>query len=111
LHNDANSGCDSGLRELVVTMNDPGQADFVLSVGALGNASGTPLDGSHNMSFGKSTVNEEHTMDGEEDTVSILAVYNVPSACNPNDQNVDDLAIVDPEMIRNLLSRRSVMDP
>jgi len=111
LHNDANSGYDSGLRELVVTTNDPGQADFVLSVGALGNASGTPLDGSHDMLFGESTVNEEYTIDGEEDTVSILAAYDIPSTCNPNDKNVDDSAIVDPEMIGNLLSRRSVMDP
>jgi len=111
LHNDANLGYDSGLRELVVTTNDPGQADFVVSVGALGNASGTPLDGSQDMSFGESTVDKEYTIEGEEDTASILAAHNIPSTYNPSDQNVDDLAIVDPEMIRDLLSQRSVMDP
>jgi len=44
---------DSGLQELVIDTNNPGRADFVISVGALGNASGTPLDGSQNMSFGE----------------------------------------------------------
>jgi len=111
LHNDANSGYDSELRELVVNADDPGQANFVMSVGALGNASGTPLDGSHNMSFGESAVDEEHTIDGEEGAASILAACDIPSTCNQSDQNVDDSAIVDPEMIGELMSRRSVMDP
>ena len=38
---------------LVIDANDPGRGDFVISVGALGNASGAPLDGSQNMSFGE----------------------------------------------------------
>ena len=31
---------------LVINANDPGRKDFVMSIGALGNASGAPLDGS-----------------------------------------------------------------
>jgi len=110
LHNNANSGCDSGLRDLVVNTDDPGQANFVLSFGALGNASSTPLDGSHDMSFGESTVDEEYTVD-REDTALIMAAYNIPSTYNQNDPNVDDSAIVDQEMIGELMSRRSVVDP
>jgi len=112
LHNDVDLGYDSRLRDLVVNADDPGQANFVMSVGALGNASSTPLDGSHDMSFGESAVDEESTIDGEDaDTASIMAAYNVPSTYNQNNPNVDDSAIVDPEVIGDLLSRRSVVDP
>ena len=103
LHNDANSGYDSGLRNLVVDTNDPGHADFVMRVGALGNASGTPLDGTHDMLFGESTVDEEFTVDGE-DAASIMAACNIPTTCNQTDPNVDDSAIVDPEVIGALMS-------
>jgi len=47
---------DSGLQELIIDTEDPGRANFALNVGALGNASGTPMDGAQNMSFGESTV-------------------------------------------------------
>jgi len=50
--NDADSVYESGLHGLVIKTKDPGQANFVMGVGALGNASGTPLDGSQDMSFG-----------------------------------------------------------
>jgi len=43
---------DSGLQELQIDTEDPGIAGFALNVGALGNASGTPMDGAQNMSFG-----------------------------------------------------------
>jgi len=96
----------------VVNADDPGQANFVMSVGALGNASDTPLDGSHDMSFGESTVDEEYTVDGE-DTASILAAHNIPMTYSQNDPNVlvVDSTIMDPEMIGALMSRRSVVDP
>jgi len=63
--------CDSGIAlginqvlsrtagNLVIDAIDPGQEDFVTSVGALGNASGTPLDGSQNMSFGEDLASPE----------------------------------------------------
>jgi len=61
--------CDSGValavntsverENLVIDANDPGREDFVISVGALGNASGTPLDGSQNMSFGEDLASPE----------------------------------------------------
>ena len=111
LHNDANSGYDSGLRNLVVDTNDPEHADFVMRVGALGNASGTPLEGTHDMLFGESTVNEEHSVDGEEDTALILVAHDVPLIYNQSEQNVDDSVIADPEMIGELLSWHSVVDP
>jgi len=46
-YNDPNLTYDSGLQELVIDTNDPGRANFVLNVGVLGNASGTPMDGAH----------------------------------------------------------------
>ena len=63
--------CDSGIAlginqasshtagNLVIDAIDPGQEDFVISVGALGNASGTPPDGSQNVSFGEDLVSPE----------------------------------------------------
>jgi len=62
--NDADSVYESRLHGLVIDTKDPGQANFVMGVRALGNASGTPLDGLQDMSFGESTVNGEFTMDG-----------------------------------------------
>ena len=111
LHNDTGSGYDSGLRGLVVNTDDPGQANFVMSVGALGNASRTPLDGSQDVSFSKSTVNGEFTIDGGEDTAPIMQAYNVPTAYNQNDLNGVNSTIVDPEMVGALMSRCSVVDP
>jgi len=96
---------------VAVNADDPGQANFVMSFRALGNASGTPLDGSHDMSFGESTVDEEHTVDGEEDAASILAAYNLPMTYSQNDPNVVNSMIMNPEMIGTLMSQRSVVDP
>jgi len=104
LHNNTGSGYDSGLRGLVVNTDDPGEANFVMSVGALGNASGTPLDGSQDMSFGESTVSEEFTVDGDEDVTLIMAAYNVPTTYNQNDPNGVNSTIMDPEMIGALMS-------
>ena len=61
--NDAKLVCESRLHGLAIDTKDPGQANVVMGVGALGNASGTPLDGSQDMSFGESSVgfNEQVT--------------------------------------------------
>jgi len=64
--NDAQSVHESKLHDLVINAKDPGQANVVMGVGALGSASGTPLDGSQDMSFGKSAVSAEFTVDGDE---------------------------------------------
>ena len=63
--NDADSVCESRLQGLVIDTNDQGQANFALTVGALRNVSGTPLDGSQDMCFGESTV-AEFTIDRDE---------------------------------------------
>ena len=60
-------------KNLVISTIDPGQADFAMTVGSLGNASGTPLDGSHNMSFGE---------DGSESNTSVRTPPNYDQ-CNP----------------------------
>jgi len=62
LHNNTGSGYDSGLQGLAINTNDPGQANFVMSIGALGNASGTQLDGSQDVSFDESTVARRSTI-------------------------------------------------
>jgi len=49
-------------KNLVISTVDPGQADFAITVGNLGNASGTPLDGSQNMSFGEDVAEEGHVV-------------------------------------------------
>ena len=110
--------CDSGLRSLaidtaenlVIDTNNPGRADFVISVGALGNASGTPLDGSQHTSFGENDAEERRIVDsaaklaasrtkssvgmkvysGSESSTS----YNTPPSFDP----------CDPEVLGTLLS-------
>ena len=79
MSNDVDSVYESGLQGLVIDTNDPGQENFAMRVGALGNASGTPLDGSQDMSFGESIVGGEFTVDRDEDDreTSVLG-YNVP---------------------------------
>jgi len=67
---DPSSTCDSGLQELHIDTEDPGIANFALNVGALGNASGTPMDGAQNMSFGESAVDGGNTDDGDEGVAS-----------------------------------------
>jgi len=92
---------DSGLqtlannatKNLVIDMNDPGQADFVISVGALGNASGTPLDGSQNMSFGENATNRRHSVNGNNGDNGMITYsgsesstsYATPSGYDPSD--------------------------
>jgi len=50
-------------KNLVIDTNDPGRGDFVISIGALGNASGTPLDRSQNVSFGEDLAEERRIVD------------------------------------------------
>jgi len=117
---------DSGLQELVIDTNnpgqeleidtnDPGRADFVISVGALGNASGTPLDGSQNMSFGERTVNEKRAIDGNNNNKGgreyegmlvcsgseSSTSYATPSGFDPSD----------PDVIADLMPRPPAADP
>jgi len=75
-----------------------------MSVGALGNASGTPLDGSQDMSFSESAVDEEFTVDRGEDATSIMAAHNVPTTYSQNDPNAVNPTIMDPEMSGALMS-------
>jgi len=118
--NEAGTAYDSGIQTLagnatetlVIDTNDPGRADFIISVGALRNASGTPLDGSHNVSFGENAldgrqaVNENNgdggmaAHSGSESSTS----YGTPEGFDPRD----------PEVIANLLTqppRPSVRSP
>ena len=100
---------DSGLQDLVIDMNDPGQADFVISVGALGNASGAPLDGSQNMSFGESTVDERRAIDGNNDNEGMIVCSGSESSRSYNTRSGFDLS--DPEVIADLMTRPPVADP
>jgi len=102
---------DSGLQtlaintteNLVIDTNNPGRADFVISVGALGNASGTPLDGLHNMSFGENAIDGRQATD-ENNGDDGMAVYSgsksstsyaTPLGYDPRD----------PEVLATLLTR------
>jgi len=95
---DPNSTCDSGLQELVIDTNDSGRANFALNVGALGNASGTPMDGAQNVSFGESTVDGGHTIDGDEGNKGAAS-----------DCNCQDLS--DPDALAALLTQPPMTDP
>jgi len=109
--NEAGPAYDSGLQtladnateNLVIDTNDPGQADFIISVGALGNASGTPLDGLHNMSFGENAldgrqaVNENNGDDG-------MAVYG-GSDSSTSYATPDGYDPRDPEVLASPLTR------
>jgi len=109
--NKTGTAYNSGLRTLAVNKtenlaidtNDLGRADFVISVGALGNASGTPLDGSQNMSFGENAINGRRSVD-ENNGDDGMAVYSgsesstsyaTPSGYDPSD----------PETLAELLTR------
>jgi len=94
-YNDPNSTYDSGIQDLVIDTNDRGRANFALNVGALGNASGTPMDGAQDMSFGESTVNEGYTIDGDEGATS----------------NYDHQDPSDPDVIAALLTQPPAADP
>jgi len=105
---------DSGLQtlannateNLVIDTNDPGRANFIISVGALGNASGTPLDGSQNMSFGENATNRRHSIDGNNGDDGMITYsgsesstsYATPSGYDPSD----------PETLAELLTRPPV---
>jgi len=52
-----------------------------MNVGALGNASGTPMDGAQNVSFGKSTVDGGDTDDGNGGNEGVASSHNF----DPND--------------------------
>jgi len=71
----------------VIDTKDPGRANFVMPVGALGNASGTPLDGSQDMSFGESAVGGEFTIDGDEGDRGLSASLSA-SGHDPNAPDV-----------------------
>jgi len=92
---DPSSTYNSGLQELHIDTEDPGRADFAMNVGALGNASGTPMDGAQNMSFGESTVDGGNADDGNEDLASsnnlspsdpdvMAAILTQPPMANPH---------------------------
>ena len=98
LNNDADLTYDSGLQELIIDTVDPGRADFALNVGVLGNASGTPLDGVQNVSFGESAVDGGCAINGGEGNEAVALSYNCQ---DPND----------PEVIAALMTRRAVADP
>jgi len=100
-HNGASLMHDSGLQQLIINAEDPGRADFAMNVGALGNASGIPLDGAQNMSFSKSTVDGGHTIDGDAGNEGVRSSYNTTSGQDPSD----------PEVIAALMTQRAVADP
>ena len=95
--NDTNTAHESSLQGLLIDTN--GRADFVMPVGALGNASGTPLDGLQNVSLGESTVDEEFAIDGDKDGGEVV----VPGCSVPDP--------TDPDVIVMLASRRPDTDP
>jgi len=92
---DPSSTCDSGLQELLIDTKDPGITNFALNVGALGNASGTPMDGAQNMSFGESTVDGGNANERNEGVASsnnldpcdpsvMAAMLTQPPVANPH---------------------------
>ena len=87
--NDADLVHESGLQDLVTDTNDEGQANFALTVGALGNVSGRPSDGTQDISFGESTVGEL-TVD-----------------CNEDDRHDPD----DPDVLTMLTTQHIASDP
>jgi len=110
--NGVDSASSHAVGNLVINTSDPGRGDFVISVGALGNASGTPLDGLHNFSFGERTVVKQDTIDGDKqpnECKGMLvhsgsessASYNTPTGFDPSD----------PEVIGDLLTRPPKISP
>ena len=104
--NGVDSASSHTVGNLVINTSDPGRGDFVIRVGALGNASGTPLDGSHNFSFGERAVDKQDTIEGDKQPKEhkgmlmysgseSSASYNTPTGFDPSD----------PEVIGDLLSR------
>ena len=97
-YNDPSLTYDSGLQELIIDTEDPGCANFAMNAGALGNASGTPMDGAQNMSFGESTVNGGDTIDRNEGNEGVVSSHNGE---DPSD----------PDVMAALLTRPPVADP
>ena len=96
-HNDPSSTYDSGLQELIINTKDLGCTNFAMNVGALGNASGTLMDGAQNMSFGESTVDGGDTIDSDGGNEGVASSHNFDPS--------------DPDMMAALLTRPPVADP
>jgi len=96
-------------RHCIIDTNDPGRADVVISVGALGNASGTPLDGSQNMSFGERTVDEGRVIDGNNDNKGMLVCSGSESSTSYNTLSGFDPS--DPDVIADLMTRPPMAIP
>ena len=104
-------------KNLVINTSDPGRSDFVITVGALGNASGTPLDGSHNMSFGEDVAGEEHIVDSAAKSAASRNNWfnrlGNRSGVKADDETVSNTSVrtppkydpSNPEVIGDLLSR------
>jgi len=90
------------MENLVIDTNDPGRADFIISVGALGNASGTPLDGSHNMSFGENALDGRQAVN-ENNGNNGMAVYS-GSDSSTSYATPDGYDPRDPEVLASLLT-------
>ena len=110
--NGVDSASSHAVGNLVINTSDPGRGDFVISVGALGNASGTPLDGSHNFSFGERTVVKQDAVDGDKQPKECKGMLvcsgsessgscNTPTGFDPSD----------PEAIGDLLARPPKTSP
>ena len=95
--NDPSLTHDSGLQELIIDTEDPGCANFAMNVGALGNASGTPMDGAQNMSFGESTVDGGGSDDGDGGNEGVASSHNFDPS--------------DPVVMVALLTQPPVADP
>jgi len=107
---DSASPCTVG--NLVINTSDPGRGDFVTSVGALGNASGTPLDGSNNFSFGERTGVKQDVVDGDKqpkEHEGMLVCSGSESSGSCNTPTGFDPS--DPEVIGDLLTRPPKMSP
>jgi len=101
---------DSGLQtlaidtteNLVIDTNDTGRADFVISVGALRNATGTPLDGSQNMSFGDNATDRRRSVDVNNGNDGMTVHSGSESSTSYNTPSGYDLS--DPETLADLLT-------
>jgi len=106
---EGNAVCDSGLQDLVINTNDPGRADFVMSAGALGNASGTPPDGLQRVSFGERAAGEKCATDGDSNDEGMLVHGGSESSTSCNAPSGFDPT--DPEAITALMTQPPEADP
>jgi len=108
--NEAGTAYDSGLQtlagnateNLVIDTNNPGRADFIISVGALGNASGTPLDGLHNMSFGENALDGGQAVNENNGDGGMAACSGSESSASYGTPEGFDAR--DPEVLASLLT-------